>query len=58
MEVKRNVMFSKAGGTAGKESCGYKINIPADMIRELGISRDNRSVILKCEDKKIIIQKA
>ena len=51
-------MFSKAGGTAGKESCGYKINIPADMIRELGISRDNRSVILKCEDKKIIIQKA
>lgn len=57
MQVKRNVMFAKAGGTAGKNSKNYKISLPADMIRELGVTEEDRSVILTCKDRKIIIEK-
>ena len=57
MEVKRNVIFAKAGGTAGKNSKNYKISLPADMVRELGVTEDDRSVTLTCEDGKIVIEK-
>lgn len=57
MQVKRNIMFAKAGGTAGKNSKNYKISLPADMVRELGVTEEDRSVILSCEDGKIVIEK-
>ena len=57
MQVKRNIMFAKAGGTAGKNSKNYKISLPADMVRELGVTEEDRSVILTCEDGKVIIEK-
>ena len=50
-------MFAKAGGTAGKNSKNYKISLPADMVRELGVTEEDRSVILTCEDGKVIIEK-
>ena len=58
MQVKRNVIFNKAGGNASKNAMTYKINIPADMIRELGITEDDRSVILNCENGILTIKKA
>ena len=57
MQVKRNIMFAKAGGTAGKNSKNYKISLPADMVRELGVTEEDRSVILTSEDGKVIIEK-
>lgn len=57
MQAKRNIMFAKAGGTAGKNSKNYKISLPADMVRELGVTEEDRSVILTCEDGKVIIEK-
>ena len=57
MEVKRNIMFAKAGGTAGKNSKNYKISLPADMVRELGVTEEDRAVILSCECGKIVIEK-
>lgn len=57
MQVKRNIMFAKAGGTAGKNSKNYKISLPADMVRELGVTEEDRSVTLTCEDGKVIIRK-
>ena len=57
MKVKRNIMFAKAGGTAGKNSKNYKISLPADMVRELGVTKEDRSVILTSEDGKVIIEK-
>lgn len=57
MQAKRNVMFTKAGGNAGKNSKSYKLSLPADMVRELGLSEEDRAVILSCEDGKIIIEK-
>lgn len=57
MQVRRNIMFAKTGGTAGKNSKNYKISLPADMVRELGVTEEDRSVILSCEDGKIVIVK-
>lgn len=58
MEVKRNVMINKAGGTASKNAVNYRLSIPADMIRAIGVTELDRSVIMKCEGKKIIIEKS
>lgn len=57
MQAKRNVMFAKAGGTAGKNSKLYRLSLPADMVRELGVTEDDKSVILTCENGKIVIEK-
>lgn len=58
MQVKRNIMINNAGGTASKNGKTYRVSIPADMIRELGITESDRSVIMTCEGGEIIIRKA
>ena len=58
MQVKRNVIFNKAGGNASKNAMTYKINIPADMIRELGVTEEDRSVTLTCENGVLTIKKS
>lgn len=55
--VERNIIIAKAGGTAGKKSVNYKISLPADMIREIGITPDDKSVLVSLEKGKIIIEK-
>lgn len=55
--VERNIIIGKAGGTAGRNSVNYKISIPAEMIKEMGITPDDRSVIVSFNDGKIIIEK-
>ena len=57
MVVDRNVIFNKAGGNSGKGSFSYKISIPADMIKELGVTEADRTVRMTLEGKKIIIEK-
>ena len=58
MEAKRNIIVNKVGGTAGKSAVNYKLSIPADMIRALGVTLEDRSVTLICEDEKIIVKKS
>lgn len=58
MQVKRNIMFQKACGTAGKNSVGYKLSLPAEMVRALGVTPEDRQVTLKEEGGKIIIEKS
>ena len=58
MKVNRNIMINKAGGNSGANTKNYRVSIPADMIRELGVTEDNRSVALTCENGKIVIEKA
>lgn len=55
--VERNVIIAKAGGTAGKNSVNYKISLPADMIKEIGVTQDDKSVLVSFVDGKIIIEK-
>ena len=55
--VKRNIIIAKAGGTAGKNSVNYKISLPAEMVKELNVTQEDKSVIVSCIDGKIIIEK-
>lgn len=58
MQAKRNVMIAKAGGTAGKNSKLYRLSLPAGMVKELGVTEDDRSVTLTCENGILTIKKA
>ena len=57
MQIKRNVIFNKAGGNASKNAYSYKISLPADMIRELGVTESDRGVIIEMENETITIRK-
>lgn len=52
MVEKRTVMFYKS-----KTSYQYKLSLPSRMVKKLGITFDDREVVLKMEDNKIIIEK-
>lgn len=58
MQVKRNIMINKAGGHSGANTKNYRVSIPADMIRDLGVTEDDRSVILTCKNGILTIKKA
>lgn len=55
--VERNIIIAKAGGTAGKNSVNYKISLPAEMIKEIGVTPEDKSVLVSFDDGKIIIEK-
>lgn len=57
MKVERNIMINKAGGASSKNTKTYRVSIPVGMIKELGVTENYRSVLLTCENKKIIIEK-
>ena len=57
MKVKRNIIIGKVGGNANENSVNYKISLPAKMVKELGVTKEDRSVILTFENNKIIIKK-
>ena len=50
-------MVNKAGGTASKNGKTYRVSIPAEMIRELGVTDEDRGVILTSENGEIRIKK-
>lgn len=55
--IKRNIIIGKVGGTAGKNSVNYKISIPAEMIKALGVTLEDRSVVMYSEKGRIWIEK-
>lgn len=55
--VERNIIMGKAGGTAGKNSVNYKISLPAEMVKALGITQEDKSVMVDYMDGRIIIEK-
>lgn len=56
--IERNIIFGKAGGNASKNSYSCKVSLPADAIEALGATPEDRGVIMKIEEGKIIIEKA
>lgn len=59
MQEKRNakILFNKSGGTASKNGITNRITIPTTWIKEMGITQDNRNVVLKFENGIITIEK-
>ena len=58
MQVKRNIMINKAGGHSGANTKNYRVSIPADMIREIGVTEDDSSVVLNCKNGILTIKKS
>ncbi len=54
---KANIIIGNAGGNTGKSTNNYKISIPNQWIKEMGISKDNREVTISFDGEKIIITK-
>lgn len=57
-EVKRNVLFNKPGGTAGKGAVMARITLPSDYVKALNITQDDKSVIIGLHGDTITIKKA
>lgn len=57
LKVKRNIMINKAGGTSGSGTKNYRVSLPVNMIREMGITDEDRGVILEFDGDKITIKK-
>ena len=55
--VERNIIMGKAGGTAGKNSVNYKISLPAEVVKELGVTQEDKSVTVDFVDGSIVIKK-
>lgn len=55
--AERNIIIAKAGGTAGSGSVNYKISLPANMVKALGVTAEDRAVLVEMEGEKIIIKK-
>lgn len=51
------VIFNKSGGTASKNSTTARVTIPNTWIKELGITPEDRRVIITLDVNKIIIEK-
>lgn len=58
IKIERNIMINKAGGNSGKETVNYRISLPAEAIRMLGVTKEDRKVILEYDEEKITIKKA
>lgn len=55
--VERNIIIAKAGGSAGKNSVNYKISLPAEMVKKMGVTPDDKGVMVSFDAGKIIIEK-
>lgn len=57
MKAKRNIMINKVGGNAGKSAVNYRISLPAEMVRRIGVTPEDRSVTVEFDGDAIMIKK-
>lgn len=57
--IDRNIIIGKDGGTAGKQSVNYKVSLPAPWMQQMGITLEDKAVIIEFneEDNSIIMRK-
>ena len=58
MKINRNVMIHKAGGNASKNAVCYRIALPIEVIKFLGITKEDRAVSLEIVGDHVEIKKA
>lgn len=56
-KAERNISINKPGGTASKNSRDYRISLPSEMVKQLGVTEEDRAVELEFLDGSIIIRK-
>ncbi len=42
--AERSIIMGKAAGAAGKNPVNYKISLPAEMVKELGVIQEDKTV--------------
>lgn len=53
----RNIIIGRATKSGDPEYYNYKISLPADMVKEIGVAQEDRGVVVSLSDGKIIIEK-
>lgn len=53
---KSNVLISKVGGNASKDSKKYRVGIPTIWAKQMGLSEDNRDLVLSFDGECITIR--
>lgn len=53
-----NCMINKSGGNSGKNTLNYRVSIPNTWAQQLGITKDNRGLIMTFDGEKIIITRS
>ena len=56
--VKRKILFNKPGGTASKNAMMARLTLPTEFVKALGITQEEKEVIISLEGEKIRIKKA
>lgn len=51
------ISINKKGGTAGKDSIGYRVILPNAWMQKMGVDEENREVILSFDGEEIKIMK-
>ena len=55
--IERNIIIGKSGGHSGKNSVNYKISLPAEMVKALGVTQEDKAVTVDFVDGNIVIKK-
>jgi hypothetical protein len=50
------ITFNKSGGTSSRNGITTRLTLPTSWVKSLGLTEDNREVIARLEDGKIIIE--
>lgn len=53
----RKLIVTKQGGTASKNAVTYRLTLPAEMVKSLGITPEDRSVELEMVGDTLTIRK-
>lgn len=56
-QVKRKILFNKPGGTASKNAIMARLTLPSEFVKALGITPENKEVLISLVDDKIVIEK-
>lgn len=55
---KAKVSMGSPGGNASKASSYYRVGIPPIWAKQMGITSENRNILLRFDGKSILIEKA
>lgn len=56
MKIDRNIIIGKAGGNSGAGAMNYKISIPAAMIKSIGVTPEDKAVVMELAEEENIIK--
>lgn len=56
-EKQTNIYFTKSGGTASKNALTSRMNLPSLWVKAMGLSPEDKKVILTFDGNRIIIRK-